>query len=143
MRVDVYKALPSRHSLMDIRSVEVIHGCVEAREDGRGQKVRQVLLKERLVLNFAEDNFVVQRRGFSTFRMHRKALNVRHPWRQETRHANKTKGLHFKQTLNLHWSHRLDLDLGICTSFQSLRGRPCGSQHPWGRFFGPGAALLG
>lgn len=52
---------------MDIRPVEIIHRSIKAREDGRGQKVRQGLLKELLVLYFAEDDFVIQRLDFSIF----------------------------------------------------------------------------
>lgn len=59
--------LPGRRAVSrSVGPVEIIHGGVEAREDGRGQEARHVPLKEVLALRFTEDDFVVQGRVFST-----------------------------------------------------------------------------
>ena len=69
---------------MDVRTVVVIHGGVQAGEDGRGEEEGHGLLEELLVLKRTQDDLVVQRRVFPVLRVHGQALEIRHPWKERS-----------------------------------------------------------
>ena len=68
--------------MVDVRTVVVIDGGVQAGEDGWGEEEGHGLLEELLVLKRTQDDLVVQRRVFPGFRMHGQALEIRHPWNE-------------------------------------------------------------
>lgn len=73
---------------MGVGAVEVIHGVVEAREDGGRQEVRHGLLKELLSLRFTQDYFIIQRRVRSSLRVHGQVLEVYLTCRIQTHDQN-------------------------------------------------------
>lgn len=66
--------------MLRLRPVEVVHGGVQAREDGRGDVERQVLVEEALLLGFEHEHLVVHRRvPAARFCVHGQVLEIGHP----------------------------------------------------------------
>lgn len=69
--------------VLRLRPVEVVHGGVQAREDGRGDVEWQVLMEETLLLGFEHEHLVIHRHVPATrFRVHGQVLEVGHSWRE-------------------------------------------------------------
>ena len=66
-QIRLHYVFPLRYILIDVRPEIIIHWGVEAGKAGRGNKQGNGLLKEILILGFAQDDFIVQRSVFSTF----------------------------------------------------------------------------
>ena len=138
--------------VMDVGSVEIIHGTVQTWEDGRGKEVRHGLLKKLQILWFTKDDFVVQRTHLFHFLNARRGTGSRpslqgtkttssfYVWDDQILSFNKVYTSDRSYSV-LHTREDFWSNLGIYRLFRWRPANPFGSAHPWGLFFAPAAAL--